>query len=161
MLNLRFRNKLPLLRPSTPNFPVTPMALIPKTFAPNNAQAQIGLDNSRFLPPILPSCLHEPALPHRADSLLGGTRRRRLSLVCQESTSAVPALIRALSDTNRGVRVIAVDSLASFGTNAEMAVPSLIQSLTDQDSIVRTHAADALKAIDPEAAAKAGTHFPL
>ena len=52
------------------------------------------------------------------------------------------------------VRVI--NGLGTLGTNAASAVPALLKFLTDSDKSVRASATNALKAIDPQAAAKAG-----
>jgi HEAT repeat protein len=49
-----------------------------------------------------------------------------------------------------------VSSLAGFGAEAKSAVPALTQALNDPVAVIRTNAAASLKAIDPEAAAKAG-----
>jgi len=43
-----------------------------------------------------------------------------------------------------------------FGPDAQLAIPAVVPLLTDSNFAVRLRAADALKAIDPEAAAKAG-----
>jgi hypothetical protein len=68
----------------------------------------------------------------------------------------VPALARSLGDTNYLVRIFAADGLAKFGTNAQRAVPALLPLLTDPNVITRSAATNTFKAIDPEAAAKAG-----
>jgi len=68
----------------------------------------------------------------------------------------VPAFVKGLSDTSFSVRMVAVMGLANFGTNAQEAVPPLVRMLSDPNGNVRTIATDALRAIDPEAAAKAG-----
>jgi hypothetical protein len=46
--------------------------------------------------------------------------------------------------------------LEGFGAEAELAVPALTQSLVDSNFFMSTDVSNALKAIDPEAAAKAG-----
>jgi len=58
-------------------------------------------------------------------------------------------------------QIIASDSLrfshfSSLDRIASIAVPVLVKLLNDPDALVRRSAANALKAIDPEAAAKAG-----
>jgi len=68
----------------------------------------------------------------------------------------VPALTNALSDPNSTVRFVACNSLARLGETAKQAVPALVKSLSDPVRDVQFHASRALKAIDPEAAAKAG-----
>jgi len=48
-------------------------------------------------------------------------------------------------------------ALQDFGPNAKSALPVLVEFFINaQDSSERSYAANALKAIDPEAAAKAG-----
>jgi len=49
-----------------------------------------------------------------------------------------------------------INNLSALGTNAEPAVPALLKFLTDADEGIRSSATKALKAIDAEAAAKAG-----
>jgi HEAT repeat protein len=49
-----------------------------------------------------------------------------------------------------------INGLGAMGTNAAPAVPALVKFLTDPDAYLRACATNALKAIDPEAAAKAG-----
>jgi HEAT repeat protein len=68
----------------------------------------------------------------------------------------VPALTKALSDTNWFTRLIAAIALPQFGTDALQAVPALVQSLKDPTTDVRTSATDVLTHIDPVAAARAG-----
>ena len=73
-----------------------------------------------------------------------------------EPRLVVPALVRCLSYTNYSVRMLAAIGLGYFGTNAQQAVPALVPMLSDPDSQIRGTADADLKAIDPEAAAKAG-----
>ena len=47
-------------------------------------------------------------------------------------------------------------AVVDFTTSAKSAVPALIELLTDHDAGVRNATTNALKAIDPEAAARAG-----
>ena len=55
------------------------------------------------------------------------------------------------------VRTGAFMALQDFGPNAKSALPVLVEFFINaQDSSERSYAANALKAIDPEAAAKAG-----
>jgi HEAT repeat protein len=72
------------------------------------------------------------------------------------NAAVVPALIKLLSDTNIFVRRRAARRLGDFGPNAQQAVPALVGMLNDQDEFARDAGTNALKAIDPEAAAKAG-----
>ncbi len=70
----------------------------------------------------------------------------------------VPVLINALRDPNPYVRNWAVKGLGEFGPNAKLAVPALVEFLNTHDDSTsdRSQVTNALKAIDPEAAAKAG-----
>jgi HEAT repeat protein len=76
--------------------------------------------------------------------------------VYTEPRLIVPALAKLLSDTNINVRYAAARGIQHFGTNAQQAAPALVPMLSDPDTRIRRAAAIALKAIDPEAAAKAG-----
>ena len=60
---------------------------------------------------------------------------------------AVPALIQALKDENKDVRVNAAVALGQIGEGAKDVVPALIQALKDQDEWVRINAAWALEEI--------------
>ncbi|MFL6110677.1 MAG: HEAT repeat domain-containing protein [Catenulispora sp.] len=60
--------------------------------------------------------------------------------------AAVPDLVRLAADsgTDAGVRVLAVDALASFGADADRAGPALLAALGATDELVRSEAADGL-----------------
>ncbi len=73
-----------------------------------------------------------------------------------EAALVVPALVKSLNDSERDVRESASFGLAGFGVEAQPAVPALVLLLKHAHSDVRIAATNALKAIDPEAAAKAG-----
>jgi hypothetical protein len=69
----------------------------------------------------------------------------------QKSGSTVPALIRALGDSDRRVRVRAVAALGKLGPEAQSAAPALVGCLNDEDPAVRREAIGALlsiKAVD-------------
>lgn len=74
-----------------------------------------------------------------------------LSRILPDPQLAVPVLIAGLDDTNSVARENAAIALMKYGPEAEAAVPALLRTLT-----TNRHAGWALKAIDPEAAAKAG-----
>jgi HEAT repeats len=76
--------------------------------------------------------------------------------VHSEPQLSVPALIKCLSSQNPSIRRQASTALAHFGADAKPAVPTLINLLNDSAQRVKDAARDALKAIDPEAAEKAG-----
>ena len=74
-----------------------------------------------------------------------------------KARSAVPELIE-IADQNisHDSRCYALAALAFIGPPAKGAIPALSAWATNADGAVRLYAANALKAIDPEAAAKAG-----
>ena len=73
-----------------------------------------------------------------------------------ETKLVLPVLVAALRDPDPVVRKHAVWTLEGLGAEAKLAVPTLTQSLVDSNSFMSTDVSNALKAIDPEAAAKAG-----
>ena len=62
--------------------------------------------------------------------------------------TVLPALIRALNDTNEYVREDMALALGKFGPAAESAVPALVKALDDGSTRVRIMAATALSKID-------------
>ena len=74
---------------------------------------------------------------------------------------SVPALGRAMSHKEVGVRRRAASALQTIGKDAGAAVPSLIAALKDSDSEVRSTAASALGAIGPAANSASGSLVPL
>ena len=66
------------------------------------------------------------------------------------SKAAIPALIKALEDSDWNVRRSATDTLGKIGSEA--AIPALLQALEDSDWNVRRSAADTLGKIGSEAA---------
>jgi HEAT repeat protein len=68
----------------------------------------------------------------------------------------VPALVKALDDPVLMNRITAVNALASYGPDAKAAVPQLMELLKNENVSIAAEAATSLKAIDPEAAVKAG-----
>jgi HEAT repeat protein len=81
---------------------------------------------------------------------------RVLGQIHAEPTLVVPVLAKSLQDSDAKHRVTVAQALGNFGAEAKVVAPVLLQLLTDPDSSVRDAATNALKAIDPEAAAKAG-----
>ena len=74
-----------------------------------------------------------------------------------KARSAVPALIQiAHQNPSHDSRCYALAALASIGPPAKEAMPFLLECVTNADGMVGVYADNALKAIDPEAAAKAG-----
>jgi len=71
--------------------------------------------------------------------------------------SAIPALERVLKgDENETVRAYALESLARIGQGDSNVARALIDTLRDAEPMLRMEATNYLKAIDPQAAAKAG-----
>ncbi|HWW02988.1 MAG TPA: HEAT repeat domain-containing protein [Candidatus Acidoferrum sp.] len=104
-----------------------------------------------------------PAVPALLQALRENKSRRETALLCLalgkigKQEQAVKATLRAtLSDKRPGVRSATADALAVMGGSAKDAVPALVRCLDDQDRDTRHSISNALKAIDPEAAAKAG-----
>jgi len=79
-----------------------------------------------------------------------------LSQINAQPSVVIPVLVTFLSHTNFEVRLCAVEGLGKFGAEAQRAVPELVQTLRDPNGQVRRAANNSLKAIDPEAAARAG-----
>jgi len=73
-----------------------------------------------------------------------GTLHRRTSDKDPAVASAVPALIKALSDSDAGVRRAAALALEPLGQHARKAVPALSRRLEDEDASVRRAVALAL-----------------
>jgi hypothetical protein len=71
-------------------------------------------------------------------------------------SQVVPSLLKSLNDTNRPVQGAAALSLGRFGDESKMAFPVLLKMLADPDPQLHFFVTNALKAIDPQAAAKAG-----
>ncbi len=63
---------------------------------------------------------------------------------------------KLLSDNDCHCRVIGALGLGRLGTNAQQAVLALPLRLNDRECVVRYDVTNALKAIDPEAAIRAG-----
>jgi HEAT repeat protein len=83
---------------------------------------------------------------------------RALGKIRAEPDRVVPVLMSALADPNANVHICAVQALENFGPNAKPAVTTLMEWLHDpaHDVSAREYATKALRAIDPDAAAKAG-----
>jgi HEAT repeat protein len=79
-----------------------------------------------------------------------------LGAMGQQPEVVVPALCRLITDPDAPVRYSAVHALGKFGRQAQAAVPALVEALKDKEPLSYTIVSRSLKAIDPEAAAKAG-----
>jgi hypothetical protein len=105
--------------------------------------------------PSLIKCLKDPEFTVRSDAILG------LGEIHQDPERVIPVLVKLLDEPqnpqySERIRWYAMWSLSHFGALAKPAVPSLLRLLDDAHESIRHDATDALKAIDPEAAAKAG-----
>ena len=100
--------------------------------------------------PVLLRGLADTNVLVRCDTLNG------LGHIRADPELVVPALAKALNDPVPKVRLFACMALSQQAQEAKPAAPALAKALNDSDSGVRFMAANALKAIDPEAAARAG-----
>jgi len=105
--------------------------------------------------PSLIKCLKDPEFTVQSDAILG------LGEVHQEPERTVPILVEILARPQNPrhsvtLRANAIWALRQFGAQAKLAVPELLRLLNDEHVGIRSDATNALKAIDPEAAAKAG-----
>jgi HEAT repeat protein len=98
-----------------------------------------GLDPMHFVPAVL-AALDDPAPDRRVDAA-GALRTVGSAAV------AVPALLRALEDSDAQVRRAAGWSLAQRGEAARPALPRLVALLDDPDPEVRHHAELSIEAI--------------
>ncbi|MBI4661957.1 MAG: HEAT repeat domain-containing protein [Verrucomicrobia bacterium] len=76
-----------------------------------------------------------------------GIRRRAIELLSQLGVRALPELIVALANSDYGVRVTAIESLAAMGADAEPALSDLLKALGDEKYMVRRAATNALSKI--------------
>jgi hypothetical protein len=80
-----------------------------------------------------------------------------LGRIRAEPERGLPVLISALNDPDLQIRTAALMALQGLGPNAKPALPVLVEFLSNAPSGIEwTCVSNALKAIDPEAAAKAG-----
>lgn len=80
-----------------------------------------------------------------------------LAVLRKQPEIVVPGITRLLDDTDPNVRQAAANALLMFGAQAKPAVPKLLKMVADtNDQESRLMLEMALKAIDPEAATKAG-----
>jgi hypothetical protein len=108
----------------------------------------IGPTASNAVPSLLEVVTNRSALPYNFLNALGK--------IHADPSNAVPVLITFLKNSDAGTRRRAVIGLQAYGLNARSAVPDLFNLLGDESEAVRKHAADAIRAIDNDAAAKAG-----
>ena len=102
----------------------------------------------------VPFLLH--TITNRGDSGVPYYSFRALGEIHSYPDQVVPVIIKCMKDSDVNIRRKSIRNLMDFGAEARAAVPALVESLSDEDEYARKYAADALKAIDPDAAAKAG-----
>ena len=118
------------------------------------AKALAGVDlaaaSRAGIVPVVINILKDPddQVAYQAAELLGEMGK--------EPALAVPALIESLECTNSLVASTAARSLGRFRSQSDTIVPALSKALRHPAGSVRHAASQALKALDPEAAAKAG-----
>jgi HEAT repeat protein len=71
-----------------------------------------------------------------------------------DTESALPAMIRALEDPHRIVRIAAIGPVAELGEKAKLAVPILMKWLDSEDEFSRVSAVGHVLQIDPTKADK-------
>jgi HEAT repeat protein len=103
--------------------------------------------------PGLIKCLKDPDSSIRWNAMLS------LGEIHQEPERVIPILIENLGAPDQGLRRGALWSLRRFGGAAKSAVPNLLKLFDDPDAGVRSEATNLVKAIDLEAAAKAGVKW--
>jgi len=96
-----------------------------------------------------------------ADAIVQSQAIRILAQIRQRADVAIPILVEILAKPQNQqhsgtLRLDAIFALAQFGPQAQPAVPKLVELLSDTNWLIRSTATNALRAIDPEAAAKAG-----
>jgi HEAT repeat protein len=84
------------------------------------------------------------------------TAAQTLGYIHSEPELVVPALMELLHDPVMDVHEAAADALGAFGADGRPAVTQLLGMLSESNARVKVAASRALRAIDPEAAAKAG-----
>ena len=104
-------------------------------------------------PPAIPSVMRWVASTNESQRI---SAVYVLSQIKSQPSVVIPVLVAFLSHTNFEVRLWAVEGIGNFGTEAQRVLPALTKMLSDPNGPVRRAATNALKAIDPEAAARAG-----
>ena len=82
------------------------------------------------------------------DALVRRGAAEALGAVGGDAKSTIPALAKAMNDSDLEVITVASVSLSKYG---KQAVPVLQEALADKDNQVRRHAAEALAKIGPDA----------
>jgi HEAT repeat protein len=96
----------------------------------------------------------EPAIPALMKALQDTNlqvRRSAAEVLRQIGPPAIPALTKAFKDSDANVRSGAASALGSMGAEAKTVLPQLVPLLKDSDAYVRRNAADALGSMGAEA----------
>ena len=110
----------------------------------------IGPDAKAAIPALLP-------LLNNKSRMVAWDTTLNLGKIHMEPDLVVPALIEKLGALEASsYRGTVMSALGRFGKLATPAIPAILPFLHDADNNIRTEATNALKAIDAEAAAKAG-----
>jgi len=120
-------------------------------------QAAYGLSSLAFMGGDAKSAV--PALIEALQDSYPGVRggaALALGHIHSETGTVVPALIRSLRDREVFVRAQAAAALGEFGTYGRPAVGPLVELLGETNQDARNAVSKALRAIDAEAATKAG-----
>jgi len=112
--------------------------------------AELALFNNRSATNALPDIVRllEDKNPEVRQRAAGIVTDQIMNRIRSPDISYLPALIRALNDTNEFVREDMALALSKYGPAAESAVPALVKSLDDASARVRMTAATALSIID-------------
>jgi HEAT repeat protein len=107
----------------------------------NMAASCLGSLGTNALPPLL-AVVTNTNHPARAGAL--GSIRVMSGLDNAAQTAAIDAIATCLTDTNRGVRMLAVTALGELRAAPQISVPALASSLKSKDAKIRLYSAIAL-----------------
>jgi HEAT repeat protein len=138
----------------------TPLAIEPLTWALDDKEfdiRQIAIEGLGLLGPQAKSALVklERLLKDSDEQVRVGASEAMLRIDVNQA-APLRVLNEALRSKTAQMRAAATNALYLAGPRAKASVPRLLALLTDSEESVRKNAAETLKAIDPEAAAKAG-----
>ena len=117
-----------------------------------NAYAVVVCHSPRFLRP--PLAAYYSAIARRQIQIprMRAAAAQVLGDFGPAAQQAVPALVKALRDSNATLRLNAAFALGKIGARPKLAVPALVDRLDDPDEGVRMYAAIALKKFGARAA---------
>jgi HEAT repeat protein len=100
--------------------------------------------------------MRDAATPALIEALKEKNTRNGAAAVLMFTPKAVPDLVKLLQSEDVELRIKSAEILGWIGAPAKEAVPALVEALKEENVALREGAGKALKAIDKEAAAKAG-----